>query len=155
MTILCCLQVYVLLIKNLTVKDAGLYICELNSVNVTRSFHELKVLTDRLLAPVVASDDNEAPGESSDSGEAASTATKDSIDVWNYSTERPINHDYSDCCSAKNVSKSCLGFCNIKNILEGTTGDLMDLQALYNVGVCRDQSHRVRDGLPSDRELYG
>ena len=112
-------------------------------MNVTRSFHELKVLTDRLLAPVVASDFNEAPGESSDSGEAATTATKDSIDVWNYSTERPINHDYSDCCSAKNVSKSCLGFCNIKNILEGTTGDLMDLQALYSVGVCRDQSHRV------------
>ena len=115
------MQVYVLLIKNLTMKDAGLYICELNSVNVTRSFHELKVLTDRLLAPVVASDFTEAPSTSSDSDEVA---TKDSIDVWNYSTERPINHDYSDCCSGKNVSKSCLGFCNIKNILEGTTGEL-------------------------------
>ena len=120
MIILCCVQVYVLLIKNLTVKDAGVYICELNSVNVTRSFHELKVLSDKLLAPVVASDFTEAPDQGTDSDEAA---TKDSIDVWNYSTERPINHDYSDCCSAKNVSKSCLGFCNIKNILEGTTGE--------------------------------
>ena len=113
MIILCCAQVYVLLIKNLTVKDAGVYICELNSLNVTRSFHELKVLSDKLLAPVVASDFTEAPEEA---------ATKDSLDVWNYSTERPINHDFTDCCSAKNVSSSCLGFCDIKNILEGSTG---------------------------------
>ena len=130
MTILWCLQVYVLLIKNLTATDAGVYICELNSVNVTRSFHELKVLSDRLLAPAVSSDLSEVPGATSESGEAA---TKDSIDVWNYSTERPINHDYSDCCSAKNVSKSCVGFCNIKNILEGTTGEIWSLQTDHNI----------------------
>ena len=110
---------YVLLIKNLTVKDAGVYICELNSVNVTRSFHELKVLSDKLLAPVVASDFTEAPDQGTDSDEAA---TKDSIDVWNYSTERPITHDYKECCMASNVTKQCLGFCNIKNILDGNTG---------------------------------
>ena len=110
-------QVYVLLIKNLTVRDAGVYICELNTQRITRSFHELKVLSDRLLAPGSSSDHTESPKE-------AQTATKNSIDVWNYSTERPINHDYSGCCAAKNVSKSCLGFCNIKNILEGTTGEL-------------------------------
>ena len=46
---------------------------------------------------------------------------RDSIDVWNYSTERPITHDYKECCTASNVTKQCLGFCNIKNILEGNT----------------------------------
>ena len=107
-------------------KDAGVYICELNSLNVTRSFHELKVLSDKLLAPVVASDFTEAPEEA---------ATKDSLDVWNYSTERPINHDYSGCCAAKNVSKSCLGFCNIKNILEGTTGELWALRPHITLSV--------------------
>ena len=100
-----------LLIRNVTLKDAGVYICELNTPNVTRSFHELRIISDRLLAPVVASDHDE---DSSD--------TRDSIDVWNYSTERPINHDYSDCCLQRNVTKKCLGFCNIKNILEGSTG---------------------------------
>ena len=107
-------QVYVLLIRNVTLKDAGVYICELNTPEVTRSFHELRIISDRLLAPVVASD--HADDDDDD------TSTRDSIDVWNYSTERPINHDYSDCCIHKNVSKKCLGFCNIKNILEGSTG---------------------------------
>ena len=109
-------QVYVLLIKNLTVKDAGVYICELNSEKITRSFHELKVLSDRLVAPVVPSDHT----EKEDKEEKA--VTKNSIDVWNYSTERPINHDFTDCCIAKNVSSSCLGFCDIKKILEGSAG---------------------------------
>ena len=42
--------------------------------------------------------------------------------MWNYSTERPITHDYKECCMASNVTKQCLGFCNIKNILDGNTG---------------------------------
>lgn len=32
------------------------------------------------------------------------------------------NHNYTDCCVVRNVSSSCLGFCNIQNILDGTTG---------------------------------
>ncbi|KAJ8939825.1 hypothetical protein NQ318_013044 [Aromia moschata] len=28
------------------------------------------------------------------------------------------NHNYTDCCTAKNVSSACLGFCNIQSILE-------------------------------------
>ena len=90
---------YVLLIKNVTQRDAGMYICELNSRNVTRSFHELRIISDRLLAPVVASDhdDDDSDDKSDD------TVTRDSIDVWNYSTERPINHDYNDCCMERHV----------------------------------------------------
>ena len=45
----CCLhptthQVYVLLISNVTVGDAGLYTCEVNFNPVLRSFHQLKVI---------------------------------------------------------------------------------------------------------------
>lgn len=29
------------------------------------------------------------------------------------------NHNYTDCCTSRNVSSNCLGFCNIQSILEG------------------------------------
>jgi len=32
------------------------------------------------------------------------------------------NHNYTDCCVARNVSLGCLGFCNIQSILDGSTG---------------------------------
>lgn len=32
------------------------------------------------------------------------------------------NHNYTDCCVARNVSSGCLGFCNIQSILDGSTG---------------------------------
>lgn len=32
------------------------------------------------------------------------------------------NHNYTDCCVARNVSINCLGFCNIQSILDGSTG---------------------------------
>ena len=51
-----------------------------------------------------------------------SSSTKDSIDVWGYSTSRPVTHDFNTCCVGKNVSDTCLGFCSLKNILDGTTG---------------------------------
>ena len=107
---------YVLLIRRVTLRDAGMYMCELNSPNVTRSFHELKIISDRLMAPVVASDHDD------DSDDDSDNMTRDSIDVWNYSTERPVTHDYMDCCMERNVTKKCLDFCNIKNILDGDTG---------------------------------
>lgn len=32
-----------------------------------------------------------------------------------------MNHNYSACCSNSNVTTACLGFCHLKNILDGTT----------------------------------
>jgi hypothetical protein len=32
-----------------------------------------------------------------------------------------LNHDYTACCNQLGVSNSCLGFCSLKNILDGTT----------------------------------
>ena len=104
-------QVYVLVIKNVTMADAGLYICELNSDPVPRSFHELKVLSPSLQPPL--------PPSSSDQQQ---TATKDSLEVWNFSTESPISHDFTACCASSNVSSSCQAFCHVKQILDGSTG---------------------------------
>lgn len=30
-------------------------------------------------------------------------------------------HNYTDCCRASNVSAGCLGFCTLRNILDGST----------------------------------
>ena len=107
-------QVYVLLVSNVTSKDAGMYICELNSDPPVRSFHELKVLSPFLQAPVASSEKSVVTG--------TTASTKDSIEVWGYSTESPINHDFSSCCASKNISSVCQGFCNLKSILDGSTG---------------------------------
>jgi len=106
-------QVYVLLVTKVNVKDAGMYICELNSDPVVRSFHELKVLSHSLQPPV--------PTESS-TVTGADGSTKDSVEVWGYSTERPVEHDFTPCCASKNISTVCQGFCNLKSILDGNTG---------------------------------
>ena len=42
--------------------------------------------------------------------------------LWGYTTPKPINHNYTQCCIDESVPNECLGFCSIKNILEGTTG---------------------------------
>lgn len=31
-------------------------------------------------------------------------------------------HDFTDCCTAQNVSSKCIGYCTVHNILDGTTG---------------------------------
>ena len=122
-------QVYVLLVKNVTVKDQGMYVCEVNSDPAVRSFHKLLVLSGSLQPP---GGDLSAPGDeeelmASAGGVTAVTPTTvgsgpDSMSVWGYSTERPVEHDYTDCCRAGNVTLACHSFCNLKNILDGTTG---------------------------------
>lgn len=42
--------------------------------------------------------------------------------LWGFSTPKPISHNYTGCCMNAKVPEMCLGFCSIKNILEGTTG---------------------------------
>ncbi|XP_066906093.1 Ig-like and fibronectin type-III domain-containing protein 1 [Halyomorpha halys] len=86
-------DVWVLAVKEVNRNDSGLYSCEVNSVPEVRSYHQLNVLSRDLVPP-----------------------TQDSA------TDRAGNHNYTECCIALNVSQSCLGFCNIHSILEGTTG---------------------------------
>jgi hypothetical protein len=119
-------QVYVLLVKNVTTKDQGMYVCEVNSDPPVRSFHKLLILSGSLQPP---GGDLSAPGDEAELmasvGATTTTATvggSDSMSVWGYSTERPVEHDFTDCCRSSNVSLACRSFCNLKNILDGTTG---------------------------------
>merc|ERR1712223_883792 len=83
-------EVYVLLISNVTVGDAGLYTCEVNFNPVLRSFHQLKVLSPKLEPPAVPrstakpsmSSSMSTSSSSSSSTSSSSSSTKDSIDVW-------------------------------------------------------------------------
>jgi len=107
-------SVYVLFIQNITLKDDGMYTCEVNSDPPIRSFHKLSVVeeymtldTSLVAPPPPASGSQPEP---------------DSLNVWGYSTARPITHDYTDCCVGRNVSTACQGFCNLKSILDGQAG---------------------------------
>lgn len=98
-------DVWALVIKSVRASDAGLYMCELNSEPPVRSFHRLTVISRGLTPP-------------------------ENLNVTDsYSANNPtlstlaLSHNYTDCCIATNVTKSCLGFCSIQTILEGTGQD--------------------------------
>jgi hypothetical protein len=111
-------EVYVLLITNVTTADDGMYTCEVNYSPVLRSFHQLKVLSPKLQPPKATAPKagTTVPPPTEDG------TTRDSLDVWGYSTARPITHDFSPCCRARNVSDGCSNFCSLKRILDGSTG---------------------------------
>ncbi|XP_068081772.1 Ig-like and fibronectin type-III domain-containing protein 2 [Anabrus simplex] len=94
-------DVWVLVIKEAKPSDSGMYVCEVNSNPIVRSFHKLSVLSRALLPP-------------------------DNVTVpflyEGQKGESVRNHNYTDCCMASNVSQSCFGFCNIQSILDGNTG---------------------------------
>ncbi|XP_060866861.1 Ig-like and fibronectin type-III domain-containing protein 1 [Metopolophium dirhodum] len=98
-------DVWVLSIKNVKFNDSGLYACEVNSDPVVRSFHSLSVLSGNLEPP---------PFENGTAAYYGKEDESEPIDIK--------NHNYTDCCVARNVSSGCLGFCNIQSILDGTTG---------------------------------
>ncbi|KAF7279649.1 hypothetical protein GWI33_006881 [Rhynchophorus ferrugineus] len=94
-------DVWVLVIEDVKPMDSGIYVCEVNSNPIVRSFHKLSVLSKAI--------------------------TANPTDVIIYEDAKPNNnfmknHNYTDCCMAQNVSSGCLGFCNIQSILEGSTG---------------------------------
>ncbi|XP_002074396.3 Ig-like and fibronectin type-III domain-containing protein 2 isoform X1 [Drosophila willistoni] len=117
-------EVWVLLIKNLKASDSGAYICEVNSDPVLRS---IRILTVKSL-----------PTSTGEHPNSTDMATVESTDVFllppplnaqdNRSFWRPsqvpplITHDFTECCERANVSSQCMGFCNVHNILDGTTG---------------------------------
>lgn len=106
-------EVFVLLISNVTSSDAGMYTCEVNFSPLLRSFHKLKVVSPVLEPPAVP--------RSTAAPDTATSAARDAMDVWGYSTARPITHDFSPCCAAANVTATCLPFCSLKAILDGST----------------------------------
>nr|CAD7256254.1 unnamed protein product [Timema shepardi] len=94
-------DVWVLVIRTAKPTDSGVYVCEVNSKPIVRSFHKLSVLSRALLPP-----DN----------------ATEPLPYETQSGEAPKNHNYTDCCVSSNVSSNCFGFCNIQSILEGNTG---------------------------------
>ncbi|XP_077284865.1 Ig-like and fibronectin type-III domain-containing protein 2 isoform X2 [Arctopsyche grandis] len=95
-------DVWVLVIRKVKPSDSGMYICEVNSDPVVRSFHALSVLPRGLVPP-------------------ENTTDSYSQTFFNDPFSGRV-HNYTDCCVNSNVSQSCLGFCNIQNILDGNTG---------------------------------
>ncbi|XP_037879473.1 Ig-like and fibronectin type-III domain-containing protein 2 [Glossina fuscipes] len=122
-------EVWVLLIKKLKISDTGSYVCELNSDPVLRSIHILMV------KPFPYKNGN---GNDTLAGVGTAAAASESSDVFlvppplevadNRTFWRPtgvgpqITHDFTECCERANVSQNCMGFCNVHNILDGTTG---------------------------------
>ncbi|XP_023302537.2 Ig-like and fibronectin type-III domain-containing protein 1 [Lucilia cuprina] len=125
-------EVWVLLIKKLKPSDSGSYICELNSEPVLRSIHILTV------KPLPSKHNNNNNSTYSDSSSNRDSAASESSDVflvpppldandnrsfWRTGSVAPqITHDFTECCERANVSQGCMGFCNVHNILDGTTG---------------------------------
>lgn len=98
-------DVWALVIKSVKASDAGLYMCELNTEPPVRSFHKLTVISRGLTPP-----ENQNVTDSY----SANIPTLSSL---------ALSHNYTDCCVAANVTKTCLGFCSIQTILEGTGQD--------------------------------
>lgn len=101
-------DVWVLVIKSARAADTGTYICEINSNPILRSFHSLYVVPSKLEPP-----SNINPASN---GNSSTTAAIDST------SSQIVNHNYTECCSSNNVTSACMGFCSLKNILDGTTG---------------------------------
>uniref|UniRef100_W8ADW8 Ig-like and fibronectin type-III domain-containing protein C25G4.10 n=2 Tax=Ceratitis capitata TaxID=7213 RepID=W8ADW8_CERCA len=112
-------EVWVLLVRRLTTEDSGSYICELNSEPVLRSIHIL------LVKSVSSNDSNiTTTTESSDVYLVPPPLdANDNRSFWRVPTVAPqITHDFTECCERANVSAECMGFCNVHNIIDGTTG---------------------------------
>ncbi|XP_018795157.1 PREDICTED: Ig-like and fibronectin type-III domain-containing protein 2 isoform X1 [Bactrocera latifrons] len=112
-------EVWVLLVKRLTTEDSGSYICELNSEPVLRSIHILTVKqipngNDNITTTTESSDVYLVPPP---------LDATDNRSFWRAPTVAPqITHDFTECCERANVTAECMGFCNVHNIIDGTTG---------------------------------
>lgn len=65
--------------------------------------------------------DSDANSTSSDYFDDLLPPNEDSESIFNNLDESQL-HSYEECCKFLNVSSSCLGFCTLQNILNGTAG---------------------------------
>jgi len=110
-------DVWVLLIKTVKPEDSDVYVCEVNSDPVIRSFHPL-----RIKAKNGTFYRNPSVTEEGKRTRDPTELSPPTIDSEYHNFPPTITHDYTDCCESFNVSTKCLGFCTIHNILDGTTG---------------------------------
>ena len=84
--------IFLLRIQNVTVHDAGVFICEVNTDPPIRAFRELTVL------PKI----------------------KKVKKLTRLSTPDPnLSHNFTSCCAQSNVSTPCRQYCSLDNIMEG------------------------------------
>lgn len=109
-------DVWVLLIRNVKANDTGIYTCEVNVNPVIRSFHHLQIKSNAT--------DSYRNSNSSDYLDDLLPPNELSESFYNTETEYEESqlHSYEECCKFSNVSTSCLGFCTLQNILNGTAG---------------------------------
>ncbi|XP_021707105.1 Ig-like and fibronectin type-III domain-containing protein 1 [Aedes aegypti] len=120
-------DVWVLLIKDARQNDSDVYVCEVNSDPVVRSFHPLRVKKAKKANTTDATSTTASASESTTSRSKAepTSAEEEEDDEDEEITPDgvpPITHDFTGCCQANNVSEACLGFCVLHNILDGATG---------------------------------
>ncbi|XP_058124562.1 Ig-like and fibronectin type-III domain-containing protein 1 [Anopheles ziemanni] len=128
-------DVWVLLIKETRVNDSDVYVCEVNSDPIVRSFHPLTVRQAKKKtassrnATDAAGASTTAPPEHSEAGVTSEEEEDSDSDTYADSEEDVspdgvplVTHDFTDCCHANNVSAGCMGFCVLHNILDGSAG---------------------------------
>lgn len=103
-------DVWVLLIRDVKPTDTDVYVCEVNSDPIVRSFHPLRILkkTENISDTSAFNDRTELQPPLIES------------EYQNFSPA--VTHDFTECCQSLNVTTKCLGFCTVHNILDGTTG---------------------------------
>lgn len=113
-------DVWVLVIKTARPTDSGIYVCEVNSNPIVRSFHKLSGNIFCFLPYFLKSSFRFSQLQLVLSRSITANPTDVIIYEDPQATAGPIkNHNYTDCCLSLNVSTGCLGFCNIQSILEG------------------------------------
>ncbi|XP_055384146.1 Ig-like and fibronectin type-III domain-containing protein 1 isoform X3 [Condylostylus longicornis] len=173
-------DVWVLHIKDTKPSDTDVYVCEVNSDPVARSFHPLMVhskndtvddsedsetsyynkplTTSTVIEPATLlqqsqqqngpvnsnNNNNNNNGDSSFPPSPAShltpphpttnstyltTSSSTALSLGGSTisssatpTTPLFTHDFTECCETSNITAECMGFCNVHNILDGTTG---------------------------------
>lgn len=110
---------YVLLIKNVNPDDTDVYVCEVNSDPMLRSFHPLRVKTKN--GNNSTTSNKTSDNSSTDTSKDLTPVTEE--DGVSVSDMMPsVTHDFTECCDSLNVSLKCKGFCSVHNIIDGSTG---------------------------------
>ena len=96
-------EVFGLQIANVTIEDEGMFLCEVNTDPVLTSFHQLTV--------------REGEGRG-----LTSTSSDQELE----------EHQFTDCCAARNISIACQQLCSLKSIIAGSPDvNPADCQADY------------------------
>lgn len=117
-------DVWVLVIRKAKPTDSGLYVCEAGNNDTLRSFHKLiGEFIHKKQFPLYNCNTNYI--QISVLPRGLVPPENNTEDTYSQSYNDPFAgrvHNYTDCCVNNNVSQTCLGFCNIQNILDGNTG---------------------------------